>query len=209
MEKIRELPRHEQRIHMSYEEYLSRFDESSHVEWVNGEAIVFMPPSMRHQEVSAFLIALLANFVGYFRLGKVYRAPTAMKLSPSGSSREPDILFVANEHLHRVQENRLLGPADLVVELISPESIARDRVEKFQEYQSAGVREYWIIDIRPGYEHAAFWGLDQSGRFQRVPVGDDNIYRCAMIPNFWFNVTWLWQEETRDAVRAFDRIIGR
>ncbi len=64
-----------------------------------------------------------------------------MKLSPEGSAREPDLLFAAEAHRARITPRRIQGPADLVVEVISPESAARDRSEKFDEYQQAGVRE--------------------------------------------------------------------
>lgn len=54
--------------------------------------------------------------------------------------------FVAEEHLDRLQEMHLEGPADLVVEIVSPESRLRDRGEKFAEYELAGVSEYWLLD---------------------------------------------------------------
>lgn len=38
------------------------------------------------------------------------------------------------------------GTPDLIVEVTSPESLARDRGEKYVEYEAAGVREYWLID---------------------------------------------------------------
>ena len=43
----------EQHIPMTYAEYLTAFDESAHAEWVNGEAILFMPPDIRHQDIVA------------------------------------------------------------------------------------------------------------------------------------------------------------
>src|SRR5690554_1169266 len=128
----------EQVIPMTYEEYLAAFDETTHAEWVNGKAIVFMPPTPRHQAIVVFLAALLSMFVELNRLGKILVAPVEMKLSPEGSAREPDLLFVAEEHRARIMSQRIEGPADLVVEIISPESAARDRSDKFDEYQQAG-----------------------------------------------------------------------
>ena len=38
------------------------------------------------------------------------------------------------------------GAADICIEVISPESVIRDRGEKFEEYERGGVGEYWIFD---------------------------------------------------------------
>ena len=69
-----------------------------------------------------------------------------MKIGPDLPGREPDILFIAREHLDRFRDTYLDGPADLVVEIISRDSRARDRGDKFYEYEQGGVREYWLLD---------------------------------------------------------------
>lgn len=197
----------EQVIPMTYEEYLAAFDETTHAEWVNGKAIVFMPPTPRHQAIVVFLAALLSMFVELNRLGKILVAPVEMKLSPEGSAREPDLLFVAEEHRARITPQRIEGPADLVVEIISPESAARDRSDKFDEYQQAGVREYWVIDPRPGLERADFWTLDDQGKYRPVPL-DQGIYHSTVLPGFWLDSSWLWMEELPNPLHALAQIIG-
>lgn len=72
--------------------------------------------------------------------------PFQIKLGPEASRREPDVLFVSKTNLERLTENRLEGPADLAVDIISPESRARDRGEKFYEHEQGGVTEYWLIE---------------------------------------------------------------
>ena len=89
---IGELPR----LRMTYEEFLARFDENAHVEWVNGEAIVHMPPTEPHQDVVTLLVTLLRFYVDLRDLGMVLTAPFELRLA-TGSSREPDILFLARE----------------------------------------------------------------------------------------------------------------
>jgi Uma2 family endonuclease len=79
-----------------------------------------------------------------------------MKLA--GSGREPDVLYLARSHLRRLRKTYLNGPADLVVEVVSPESVKRDREQKFGEYQAAGIPEYWVID--PEAQQADFYQLD-------------------------------------------------
>jgi Uma2 family endonuclease len=193
---------------MSYEEFLAWADEDTHAEWEDGEVIIFMPPKTRHQDIATFLATLLRLFVDFFQLGEVLTAPFEMKVSPESPAREPDILFVAREHRERLTEDRLVGPADLIVEVISDDSVHRDRVRKFYEYQGAGVREYWIIDPRPGQEQADFWVLNEEGKYQPVPVGEDGVYRSTVIPGFWLRVDWLWEEELPDPLMTFGEIVG-
>ena len=196
----------ERRLSMTYEEFLSWANEDVHAEWVDGEVIVFMPPKTKHQQVAGFLYKLLGLFVEFADLGELLAAPFEMRLSRS--AREPDILFVAKEHLERLTPERLVGPADLVVEIVSDESARRDRVEKFNEYMEAGVREYWVIDARPGREQADVWVLDEQGRYQARAVDEEGRYHAAVLPEFWLEVDWLWQSPLPSAQAAFAEIIG-
>ena len=174
---------------MTYAEFLARIDEDTYAEWVDGDVIMVSPVSSRHQDVSDFLTAVLRTYAQMCALGRVISAPFQMKLAKS--SREPDILFVSKEHLERLRPTYLDGPADLVVEIISPESAARDRGEKFYEYEAAGIPEYWLID--PDRETAEFYRLE--GDYYRTTfVGREGVYRSQVLPDFWLRVEWLWQD---------------
>jgi Uma2 family endonuclease len=198
----------EQRLRMSYAEYLVWADEDVHAEWVNGEVIVHMPPKPRHQQVVAFLLRLLGEFVELFQLGRLLPAPLEMRALPDGPAREPDLLFVAREHLERLTEVRLNGPADLVVEVVSDDSVARDRADKFYEYQAAGIPEYWIIDPRPGFERVDFYVLEDTGRYRPVPVSADGRYYATVLAGFWFPVDWVLAPEPPEVLRALVQIVG-
>ena len=174
---------------MSYEEFLAWADEDTLAEWVDGEVIMMSPASSRHQDVAGFLIAVMRPFVELRDLGTVISAPFQMRLAWSG--REPDLLFVAKEHLDRLRETYLDGPADLAVEVVSPESADRDREEKFAEYAQGGVREYWLIE--PEDERAEFYRLE-GGRYRLTFGGREGRYESEVVPGFWLRVEWLWQE---------------
>jgi Uma2 family endonuclease len=193
---------------MSYEEYLAWADEDVHAEWVSGEVIVQMPPKQPHQRVVAFLLQLLGVFIRLCQLGQLLPAPFEMRATPDGPSREPDVLFVAREHLERLTEVRLSGPADLVVEVISDDSVSRDRADKFYEYQAAGVMEYWIIDPRPGYERVDFYVLDAKGRYRPVPVEPDGRYHSTVLAGFWLQVDWVLATEPPEILQALVQIVG-
>ena len=174
---------------LTYEEFLAWADEDTLAEWVDGEITMTSPASLRHQSTSGFLFQLLSMFVETRRLGVVITAPFQMKLAHSG--REPDLLFVAGDHLHRLRSTYLDGPADLAVEIVSPESVGRDRGEKFTEYEAAGVQEYWLLD--PQRRWAEFYHLEGE-RYRLAFAGAEGSYRSAVLPGFWLRVEWLWQQ---------------
>lgn len=177
--------------HMTFDEFLEWADEDTLAEWVDGEVILLSPAGDKHQDIVSFLDAVLRPFVEVFRLGVIRVAPFQMRLAQS--SREPDLLFVADAHRGRIQPTYLDGPADLAVEVLSPESVGRDRGEKFYEYERAGISEYWLID--PQTQRAEFYQLDTAGRYQLASLTVDGVYASRALPGFWLRVAWLWQDE--------------
>jgi Uma2 family endonuclease len=197
-----------QRLNMTYEEYLAWANEDTHAEWVNGEVIIFMPAKDPHQSLLIFLTEVIGLFIRIFDLGRLWTAPFELKLHPDGSSREPDLMFLAKSHLDRVTPDRMVGPPDLIIEVVSDDSVHRDRVDKFDEYEAGGVKEYWIIDNRPTHrQRAQFYQLGTDGQYRLIPLEADGIYRSAVLPDFWLKVDWLWEAEP-DVLRAIAEIIG-
>ena len=190
-----------QRLAMTYQEWLD-WEPGQHIvsKWVDGEVIVFTPPSLLHQDIIGFLFVLLSWYARAENLGRVIVAPFEMRLS-SRRSRESDVVFVAREHLHRLDGKRLDGPADLAVEIVSPDSVARDRQEKLAEYAAAGVREYWLFDARPGRSVSAFYRLTDEGRFEPIAGDGAGRFHSSVLPGFWLDPAWLWQEPMPDPDR--------
>jgi Uma2 family endonuclease len=129
---------------VSYEEFLRSAEEDTWAESVEGRVVTLSPASDRHQDLVRFLLTILGVYCETRGLGVVRPAPFQVTLLRSG--REPDLLFVHREHLDRLKESYLEGPADLVVEVVSRDSGPRDRGEKFYEYEESGVPEYWLVD---------------------------------------------------------------
>jgi hypothetical protein len=92
--------------------------------------------------------------------------------------------------------------------VISDDSVARDRADKFYEYQAAGVREYWILDSRPGRERADFYVLDEKGRYRPVPPDPDNRYYSTVLPGFWLHVDWVTATEPPAVLTALAQVVG-
>jgi len=177
---------------MSFEEFLVWANDDNLAEWVEGKVLLTSPNSTRHQDIVVFLLTLLNLYVTRRKLGRVMTAPYLMRLHQPPRGREPDILFVAQAGFERVSKQYLNGPADLVVEVISPESISRDRGDKSYEYEMAGIPEYWLID--PQREQVEFYQLDEQGHYSLVLGGHNGEYISRAIPGLTIDASWFWQE---------------
>ena len=114
------------------------------IELSEGRLIITPPPTDLHQRIAYKLILLLGNYVSSNNLGEVRFSPTGVRLS-EGIIREPDIVFMGNEHRNRINEI-YWGVPDLVMEILSKSTAKDERENKFHEYEEAGVLEYWIVD---------------------------------------------------------------
>lgn len=181
-ERIAMLPDREQTLRLSYEVFVARVGESAHAEWADGEAIIFMSPKDRHQALVFFLSLLIGNFVLWFDRGVARTALYEMRIHPDGPAREPDLLFIAREHLARITDDGLTGPADLIIEVASEESFKRDRDTKFYEYEAGGVPEYWFLDPHPRKERAEFYCLGGDGRYLPILPDRQGRHHSIAVP---------------------------
>jgi Uma2 family endonuclease len=188
---------------MRFDEYLTWLDTDTYAEWEDGKVVMMSPASMRHVLISSFLVALLAEYVLRYQLGTVLSAPFQMMLRDLRRSREPDVLFVAGANQHRLRDTYLDGPADFVIEIVSPESVTRDRITKFQEYAQAGIPEYWIVDplIRSMVGYQLF-----NGAYAPIEPENDGRLYSAVLPGFWILSDWLWQEPLPSVVTTLEII---
>ena len=176
---------------MSFEEYIDWLDTDTRADWVNGRIeILASPAALSHQEAGGFLYKVLGFYVEAHDLGQLIFAPYVMRLAAIARGREPDLIFVRKDRTHLLTRHYLDGPADLAIEIVSPESDKRDRKIKFAEYQVAGVREYWLID--PDKQTAEFYRLDEDG-YELAALAEDGFYHSQVIAGFRLHIDWLWQ----------------
>lgn len=175
---------------LTYEQFLRWDFENPHVEWVDGEVVMMAPVSGEHQDVAGFLFMLLTHYVETHDLGRIRYDPFQMKIGAQLPGRAPDIQVILKKNLHRLKKNHLAGPADLVVEVISPGSRGTDRGDKFYEYEKGGVKEYWLID--PLRDIAEFYLLGRDKRYHLMPI-ENGVLRSAVLKGLWIRVDWLWQ----------------
>ena len=181
----------EQSVRMSYGEFLrADFGVRRHAEWIDGK-VIFMPPiSSDNIDLQGLLATVLRTFVDAKGLGLLVTEPYVMKTGPTLPGRSPDIMFVVEKRRSQVKKMELQGPADLVIEIVSPSSRKTDRKDKFREYETGGVREYWIID--PIRKSADFFLLGPDHRYHSIPLDHAGVFRSVVLSGVWLRLQWLW-----------------
>jgi Uma2 family endonuclease len=135
-------------LKISVAEYFRLPESMRPMELVYG--VVREPPAPRygHQSVVTTLTALLHEHVRTRGLGQICVSPVDVVLDKEAALVvQPDIVFVAAPHLDRVKD-RIWGPPDLVVEVLSRRTALRDSTTKLAWYVRYGVRECWLVDLQ-------------------------------------------------------------
>jgi len=166
-------------------------DEGRHAEWVDGRVIELDPSTAGHQQVVGVLLVLLWIIAERQEHRPRVFTRFLMRLTSPSSCREPDLAFVKAEHTGRITTYHINGPADLVVEVVSADSVTRDYHEKLAEYEAGGIPEYWIID--PMRREARFYQLSDDGHYRLVPIRPDGSYASEVVDGLRLRVDWLWQ----------------
>jgi Uma2 family endonuclease len=176
----------------TYEEFLEwNGTNDIWAEWENGEIIYMSNPSLIHQRIARFLTAVLQFYVEAKELGEILPAPFQLKFDFRKSGRQPDIMFVSHANADKIKKQYVEETADLVIEIISPESRTRDKADKFYEYEQAGVKEYWLIDYER--KRAEFYTLGNDGFFN-FEIPENGVFKSKVLAGMNLKVDWLWQE---------------
>ncbi len=128
----------------TYEEYYE-LDDDRRYEIIGGNLLMAPAPDTWHQDWSRKLFRLIDRFVTKNNLGEVFYAPIDIVLNEENTV-QPDIVFIATPNLQIIQRRAIFGVPELLVELVSPSSVRRDRYDKKALYARFGVKEYWIGD---------------------------------------------------------------
>ncbi|MCC7293809.1 MAG: Uma2 family endonuclease [Phycisphaerales bacterium] len=173
------------------DDYLRAADEDSRLELFDGVLLMHSPANVGHEDRFAFLLGLLRAYVGPRRLGRVLGSRTPMVLDDDRRF-EPDLLFIKTENLHRLGEVELRGPADLVIEILSPATREYDLGDKRRAYAEGGVPEYWMIDLA---RHVVM--IDRPAGQRHLELSTGRVSPLAL-PELYLEASWLWQEPLPD-----------
>ena len=136
--------------HYTFADVLA-WEENERAEIINGEVFLMAPPATAHQLISGELFAQLHSYLEDKKC-LVIQAPFAVRLFEKDGDDpedvdtmvEPDISVVCDKS--KLDKHGYKGAPDLIIEILSPSTRRHDRLTKYNLYQRAGVREYWIVN---------------------------------------------------------------
>lgn len=120
--------------------------EGERAELIDGKIYYMSPPSWTHQRISMYLSTEISSYIK--RKGgkcEVLAAPFAVFLNKDGINYvEPDISVICDPL--KLDDKGCHGAPDWIIEIVSPGSKSMDYYKKLLKYNTAGVREYWVVD---------------------------------------------------------------
>src|SRR6184192_4141195 len=152
----------------TYEEYY-RLNDDQRYEIIDGNLLMAPAPDTWHQSWARNLFRIVDAYVQRKKIGEVFFAPLDVVLNQENTV-QPDLVFISTANLGIVQHRAIFGAPDLLVELISPSSVRRDRHVKKRLYATFGVKEYWIGD--PANKALEILSL-KEGRYQLHCVAEE------------------------------------
>ncbi len=166
-------------LRYSYADYLTWFDDIRR-ELFDGFVFKMAAPVVSHQTISSNL----HGYIWHFLLEKpcqVFHAPFDVRLPKNGEKEnekiftvvQPDICVICD--LSKLDEKGCLGAPDFIVEILSPSNSKNDLKYKFEIYEKAGVREYWVV--RPDEKSVEVFLLNENGKYmqQKTYVEDEFV----------------------------------
>lgn len=181
----------------TYADYLE-WDNDFTSEAINGEIINMTPsPTPKHQDIVGELFAELKMFLR----GKdcsAFSAPIDVCLFASKESApdtildwvQPDILVVYDSD--KIGDKNIYGAPDLIVEVLSPSTARNDRLIKFNSYEKAGVKEYWIVD--PYNMTVEIYSLQGTSFEQSKILGKDDFLTVEMFAGLEIDLKNIFKE---------------
>jgi Uma2 family endonuclease len=166
-------------------------DEDIKAEWVDGEVIVMAPVSGEHSDLNFWLMRLMVEFVEHHDLGLVRGPEFPIRLAAIKRVRSPDVMFVGKTRFSKLHPTYFDGPPDVIMEIVSPDSEARDWRDKYADYQSTGVREYWVVD--PLSKHVDAYTLGRSKKYSLIRPDDEGRIHSKVLKGLFVDPQWLWR----------------
>jgi Uma2 family endonuclease len=181
-------------IDVSEEDYMRDYAEM-HCEWVDGVVIKMSPVVDKHDAICRYLSHFLDAYIELNPIAELRQDPFVMRYQFEADgkikkrNREPDLQIILKDNPNTLNPSFMDGAADIVIEVVSLESVERDYGIKYHEYETIGVREYWIVD--PLKKEARFYRLNDKKAYILQDVED--TYTSPILPRLKIHIPIFWQ----------------
>lgn len=184
----------------TYADYFKwQFEER--VELIKGKIFKMSPaPNRIHQKIAGYVHVKMAVFLDG-KSCEVYEAPFDVRI-PRKSKDDKEIITVLQPDvcvicdLSKLDKLGCIGAPEIVVEVLSPGNNSKELKKKYEVYEEAGVKEYWVIS--PQDQWVRIYTLEE-GKFRESPyiVAGDQAY-STVLQGFSIDVTQLFKDIPAD-----------
>jgi len=187
--------------HYTYADYLLwRFKER--VELIRGKIFRMTPaPSTSHQNIVTVLVSSIHQFLKN-KICKVFPAPFDVRLPEYPGEQDQDMETIVQPDItvicdpDKIDEKGCKGAPDLIVEVLSPNSVSKDLHEKYEVYEKAGVREYWVV--HPAEKTITAFIL-KNGKYETFkPLTRGDQISSVVLPGFTISLEEIFQDTFRE-----------
>lgn len=175
----------------TYDDYAA-YDDGQRYELVDGKMELMSPgPSVSHQLISSELQDIIKQSCGKWYI--VLDAPIDLILSDT-EVRQPDLVLVSRGRMDILAQRGIIGIPDLVVEILSPSTRKRDKLDKLKSYAKHHIPEYWILDPATYVIEQYLLEQESSQRYELVNLYQDrDLIQSPRLPCVSFTMEELYQ----------------
>ena len=179
----------------TYEEYLRLPEEPGYsYQILDGMLIKDPAPYVQHQRISRRLQRILEDYLlPLDPKGEVFDSPIDMTLTDTNVV-QPDLVYISGSRLDIIEEARINGIPDLVVEIVSPSSRSQDRIKKRAVFERVQIPHYWLVD----YKDMTFecYALKQGAYIIRSAAANGELFTHPDFPELEIELEKLWVQNS-------------
>lgn len=174
----------------TYQDMVEKLPAESRYELRDFNLLKLSAPTTKHQIIILNIIDSIKPITKVS--GKFFIGPLDIVFQNSDVS-QPDLIFVSAENLSIVLESYISGAPDLLVEVVSKGSVARDYVEKKNDYEKFGVKEYWIVDSLN--ETIWIYALNDASKYELFSYAEEGEKALSkLFPEFSLDHDLIFEE---------------
>lgn len=158
-------------------------DDNFQYELLNGILIRKGSPTIQHQRISGNIYFRMRLFVEEKQAGEVFAAPLDVVLNEYNAP-QPDVFFVGKDKKYILDEEEqvVIGTPDIIIEILSPGSVKKDRITKKKIYERCKVPEFWIVD--PSYRNVEIYKLTGESYELSDFVEESGVVKSTVLEGF-------------------------
>lgn len=171
---------------------LKKISENKIYSLIDGTLYLHAAPSRQHQKVLKEMMLFFGNYLKD-KDCEIFSAPfdvfleakDELEVDSATTVVQPDLTIICDKS--KLAKTGYIGAPQMIIEITSPSTVRLDRVLKFNKYEAAGVKEYWIVE--PENKIITCFVLEANGRYGRPKMfSEGDTIKVATFPDLGINV---------------------